>query len=124
MKENNLILEWEKHGGLIAFTDVLGKPPVQLEWDMKLWWPQCEAIIANRLCYEIYGEEKYLNQYESLKKYAFEHFADQEHGEWYGYLHYDGTVSHTLKGNIFKGPFHLPRMLILIDKIENNIYLF
>ena len=73
---------------------------------------------------EIFGEEKYLEQYESLKKYAFSHFEDKEHGEWYGYLHYDGTVSHTLKGNIFKGPFHLPRMLILIDKIENNIYLF
>lgn len=87
---------------------------------MKLWWPQCEAIIANRLCYEIFGEEKYLKQYESLKEYAFTHMADPEYGEWYGYLHYDGTVSHTLKGNIFKGPFHLPRMLILLDKMERG----
>lgn len=31
-------LGWDKkNGGLIAFTDVLGYPPVQLEWDMKLW---------------------------------------------------------------------------------------
>ena len=106
-------------GGIIAFCDCDGYPASALEWDMKLWWPQCEAIIANRLCYGIFGEEKYLEQYESLKEYAFSHFEDKEHGEWYGYLHYDGTVSHTLKGNIFKGPFHLPRMLILIDKIEN-----
>ncbi|MBQ9131542.1 MAG: AGE family epimerase/isomerase, partial [Clostridia bacterium] len=29
-------LGWDKkHGGIIAFTDVSGKPPVQLEWDMK-----------------------------------------------------------------------------------------
>lgn len=35
-----LPLGWdEKHGGIIAFTDVKGCPPVQLEWDMKLWWP-------------------------------------------------------------------------------------
>lgn len=107
-------------GGIIAFCDCDGYPASALEWDMKLWWPQCEAIIANRLCYEIFGEEKYLEQYESLKEYAFSHFEDKEHGEWYGYLHYDGTVSHTLKGNIFKGPFHLPRMLILIDKIEHD----
>lgn len=107
-------------GGIIAFCDCDGHPASALEWDMKLWWPQCEAIIANRLCYEIFGEEKYLEQYESLKDYAFTHFADSEYGEWFGYLHYDGTVSHTLKGNIFKGPFHLPRMLILLDKMERG----
>lgn len=107
-------------GGIIAFCDCDGYPASQLEWDMKLWWPQCEAIIANRLCYDIFGEEKYLKQYESLKEYAFTHMADPEYGEWYGYLHYDGTVSHTLKGNIFKGPFHLPRMLILLDKMERG----
>ena len=107
-------------GGIIAFCDCDGYPASALEWDMKLWWPQCEAIIANRLCYEIFKEEKYLKQYEALKEYAFSHFADPEHGEWYGYLHYDGTPSHTLKGNIFKGPFHLPRMLILMDKMDRG----
>jgi N-acylglucosamine 2-epimerase len=35
---------------------------------------------------------------------------DREYGEWFGYLHRDGTVSTTLKGNGWKGPFHLPRM--------------
>jgi len=107
-------------GGIIAFCDCLGQPASALEWDMKLWWPQCEAIIANRLCYEIFKEEKYLEDYNKLKDYAFEKFADKECGEWYGYLHYDNTVANTLKGNIFKGPFHLPRMLMIIDKIENG----
>ncbi len=107
-------------GGIIAFCDCDGKPVSALEWDMKLWWPQCEAMVANRLCYSIFGEQHYLDAYEKIKKYTEEHFEDKEHGEWYGYLHYDGTPSHTLKGNIFKGPFHLPRMLILIDKIENG----
>ena len=107
-------------GGIIAFCDCDGYPPSALEWDMKLWWPQCEGLIANRLCYNIFGEEKYLVQYEQLKEYSFKHFADQEYGEWYGYLHYDGTVSHSLKGNIFKGLFHLPRMLILLDKMDKG----
>jgi N-acylglucosamine 2-epimerase len=35
---------------------------------------------------------------------------DPEHGEWFGYLHRDGRISVDLKGNIWKGPFHLPRM--------------
>ena len=107
-------------GGIIAFCDCDGKPATALEWDMKLWWPQCEAMIANRLCYEIFKEEKYLDNFEMLKEYTTNHFEDREYGEWFGYLHYDGTPSHTLKGNIFKGPFHLPRMLILLDMLENG----
>ena len=110
-----------RNGAIIAFCDCLGKPAGALEWDMQLWWPQCEAMIANRFCYEIYKQEKYLNWYNEIKDYVFSHFADSENGEWYGYLHYDGTVANTLKGNIFKGPFHLPRMLMLIDKIEKGI---
>ncbi len=109
-----------KNGGIIAFCDCDDKPASALEWDMQLWWPQCEAMIANRYCYALTGEQKYLDWYEALKEYTSTHFEDKEHGEWYGYLHYDGTVANTLKGNIFKGPFHLPRMLILLDRIENS----
>ena len=99
-------------GGIIAFTDVLGNPPVQLEWDMKLWWPQCEAMIANKFAYNISKDEKYLKDFNALWDYAQDKFRDKENGEWYGYLHYDNTVANTLKGNIFKGPFHLPRLLM------------
>ncbi len=99
-------------GGIIAFTDVEGKPPVQLEWDMKLWWPQCEAMIANKFAYNITKDEKYLKDFNALWDYAQDKFRDKENGEWYGYLHYDNTVANTLKGNIFKGPFHLPRLLM------------
>ena len=110
-----LPLGWdEKHGGIIAFTDVLGKPPVQLEWDMKLWWPQCEAMIAFRMAYDVFGEEKYNDVYNSLLEYTKKHFIDSEDGEWYGYLHFDNSPSTTLKGNIFKGPFHIPRLYMIM----------
>lgn len=110
----------ESHGGIIAFADVMGKPCAQLEWDMKLWWPQCEAIIANALAYRYFGEEKYKRNYDMLLNYVFTYMADKECGEWYGYLHYDNSVSHTLKGNVFKGPFHLPRMLLLLSALETE----
>ncbi|MBQ8657829.1 MAG: AGE family epimerase/isomerase [Clostridia bacterium] len=111
------------NGGIISFTDALGKPPTALEWNMKLWWPQNEAIIANRMAYEIFKEEKYKLNYESILTYAFKSFADPEHGEWFGYLNYDSSVSTTLKGNIFKGPFHLPRMLMILSMFENGDFL-
>ena len=107
-----------RDGGIIAFCDCDGKPANALEWDMKLWWPQCEAMIANYMCYKLTKEDKYLKWYEQIKEYTFKNFTDTKNGEWYGYLHYDGTVANTLKGNIFKGPFHLPRMLMVLDKIE------
>ena len=108
----------KKHGGLIAFTDLEGKPPVQLEWDMKLWWPQCETMIALRLAYTVFKDEKYLKLYEEFKEYCKNYFVDNESGEWYGYLHYDNTASTTLKGNIFKGPFHIPRLYIIMAMMD------
>lgn len=108
------------NGGIISFIDVCGKPPLALEWDMMLWWPQCEAIIANKLAYMVTKDEKYLKSFHALRDFAFLHFADPKNGEWYGYLHYDGSVANTLKGNIFKGPFHLPRMLMWLILSEEN----
>ena len=116
-----LPLGWDKeHGGIIAFTDVSGKPPVQLEWDMKLWWPQCETIIAARLAYEVFKEEKYRNLYQETERYCEKYFVDEKNEEWYGYLHYDNTVSTTLKGNIFKGPFHIPRLYMIMSVFERG----
>jgi hypothetical protein len=43
-------------------------------------------------------------------EWSFRHFPDPEHGEWYGWLHRDGTPSTRMKGSLWKGPFHLPRM--------------
>lgn len=104
----------KKHGGLIAFTDVSGEPPMQLEWDMKLWWPQCETIIALKLASIVFGDKKYDKLLKNFEKYCEKYFIDKTDGEWYGYLHYDNTVSTTLKGNIFKGPFHIPRLYMIM----------
>ena len=87
---------------------------------MKLWWVHNEALIATLLASNLTGDTYYDEWYEKLHHYVFTHFSDTEYGEWYGYLHYDSTVSTTLKGNIFKGPFHLPRMLMILDYIENG----
>lgn len=108
------------YGGIISFCDVNGNPPVQLEWDMKLWWPQCEALIALRMAHVLFGEDKYLSEYKMLEEYCQAHFIDHECGEWYGYLHYDNTISTTLKGNIFKGPFHIPRLYMIMAVLDDT----
>lgn len=119
------IIEWSmdigldrEYNGIYAFRDAKGCPPAQLEWDMKLWWPQNEAIIANNLASILLKDEQYKKAADLLESYAMSKFGDDECGEWYGYLHYDGTVANTAKGNIFKGPFHLPRMLMALCAME------
>lgn len=105
-------------GGILTFCDCDGKPVTAIEWDIKKWWPQCEAMLATKMCYLKTKEEKYLNWYRQIEEYVLNHFVDWENGEWYGYLHFDGSVANTLKGNITKGPFHIPRMLLLLEKME------
>lgn len=104
---------WDKqYGGIINFRDCRNLPPQDYSQDMKFWWPQTEAIIATLYAYEASGDDKYLIMHKQISEWTYAHFPDTEKGEWYGYLHRDGTVAQPAKGNIFKGPFHIPRMMI------------
>jgi N-acylglucosamine 2-epimerase len=107
----------EKYGGIIYFRDVFNKPVQEYWQDMKFWWPQNEAIIATLLAYLMTGNEKYAEWHRKIHEYAYTHFHDSQNGEWYGYLHRNGTIAQTAKGNLFKGPFHLPRQEWYCQKI-------
>ena len=113
------ILDWswdwgwdEQYGGIINFRDCRNLPVQDYSQDMKFWWPQTETIIATLYAYQATGDERYLEMHRKASEWTYEHFPDHEMGEWYGYLHRDGTVAQPAKGNIFKGPFHIPRMLV------------
>lgn len=110
-------LGWDKElGGIQYFVDIEGFPLEQLEWDMRLWWTHCEALIGMIKAYRLTGKQEYLDKFETVHEYAFSHFRDEEYGEWYGYLRADGSVNNTLKGSLFKGPFHIPRALAIVIK--------
>ncbi|MCE7059404.1 AGE family epimerase/isomerase [Dyadobacter sp. CY343] len=123
---------WDKEfGGIFYFRDVYGKPVQEYWQDMKFWWPHNEVIIATLLAYTLTQDKKYAKMHTMVHDWAYTHFHDQENGEWFGYLHRDGSVAQTAKGNLFKGPFHLPRqewycaqlMQELVgDGAENNIF--
>lgn len=105
---------WDsEHGGLFYFTDLHGRPVQEYWHDMKFWWPHCEAILATMLAWQLTGERRFAEMHRRVHDWSFQHFPDPQHGEWFGYLHRDGRVSQRAKGNLFKGPFHLPRMLCL-----------
>jgi len=114
---------WDnEYGGLLYFIDALGLPPESYEHDMKLWWPHNEILISSMMLYRDTKNEKYLEYFYKTYDYSIEHFYDAEYGEWYGYLRRDGkpTMPST-KGSTFKGPFHLPRMLAMVDGLIGEI---
>jgi len=116
--EGSLEIGWDKKfGGIFYFVDIEGKPPEQLEWDMKLWWPHTETLYALLLAHHLTGKQKYLNWYKKVHQWVFRHFPDKKHGEWFGYLHRDGTLSTRIKGNMWKGPFHLARAQLFCWKL-------
>ena len=114
----SLEIGWDKeYGGVYYFRDVYNRPCEQLEHDMKLWWVHNECLIATLTALQLTGDPVFEEWYDKLHEYIFNRFPDREYGEWYGYLHRDGTVSHTQKGSLWKGPYHLPRCLMLCESI-------
>lgn len=110
------ILEWSleqgwdmESGGLFSFVDSDGRTPAQIEWDMKYWWPHCEATYACLLAWALTGEPRWERWFDVLHDYTWKHFPDPVYGEWFGYLRRDGTVANDVKGNHYKGAFHVPR---------------
>ena len=112
----------EEYEGLLYFVDCLGNPPEAYEHDMKLWWPHDEILISSLMLYRDTGKEEYLDWYFRTMDYCKKHFSDSEGGEWYGYLRRDGKPTEpSTKGSTFKGPFHLPRMLIMTDMMLKEL---
>nr|XP_048689327.1 N-acylglucosamine 2-epimerase isoform X6 [Caretta caretta] len=113
---------WDpEHGGLFAFQDADGLCPTQLEWNMKLWWPHAEAMVAFLMAYAHSREPALLRLFDQVAAYAFQRFRDPEHGEWFGYLARDGKVALTIKGGPFKGCFHVPRALHLCEEMLEKL---
>lgn len=114
---------WDKkYGGIFYMMDVLGKPHVELFHDMKLWWVHNEAIIALLYAMRISGGEQLNEWFAKVDSWTWEHFPDQEHGEWFGYLNRQGEPTHMLKGGKWKTFFHLPRFLFKsIEQIDRII---
>lgn len=113
---------WDKeNGGIFYFLDVNGNPPLQLEWDQKLWWVHVEAMITVLKGYLHTGDERCWDWFEKLHQYTWEHFVDEEFGEWYGYLNRQGEILLPLKGGKWKGCFHVPRGLYQLWKTMEKV---
>ena len=113
---------WDKEfDGIFYFMDRLGKPRHELEFDQKLWWVHLETLISLIKGYQLTGDERCLKWFERVHEYTWNHFRDPEYPEWYGYLNRQGEVLLPLKGGKWKGCFHVPRGLLNVWKILEDL---
>jgi len=101
---------WDKeHQGIYYYMDIQGKPPLQLEWDRKMWWVHVEALVALAMGYLLTGRSECIHWYQRIHEYSWGRFGDPEFGEWFAYLDREGRVFIPCKGGKWKGCFHVPR---------------
>ena len=113
---------WDKEfDGVFYFMDRLGKPRHELEFDQKLWWVHLETLISLIKGYQLTGDERCLDWFQRVHDYTWSHFRDPEYPEWYGYLNRQGEVLLPLKGGKWKGCFHVPRGLLNVWKILEDL---
>lgn len=116
----SLELGWDNEcTGIRYLLDLGGKPTLQPEATMKRWKPHAEAIYALVLAYCTTQDQYWLDWLERVHRYTYAHFVDTQHGEWFGYCHYNGELALSSKGGNDKGFFHVPRALLYsIQTIE------
>ena|SRR5690606_4760972 len=116
---------WDNEfGGIFYFMDGEGRPPLQLEWDQKLWWVHLETLVALTKAMEHIDDDRLKDWYTKVHHYSWDHFPDPKYGEWYGYLNRQGEPLLELKGGKWKGCFHVPRAMYqcwkTFERIENK----
>ena len=110
---NTLEFGWDKEfGGIYYFMDALGKPHLELQHNMKLWWVHNEATLACLYAYSVSKDQKFLDWFEKVDSWMWAHFPDPDYGEWFAYCDRQGNRTHTLKGGKWKTFFHVPRCLL------------
>jgi len=76
----------------------------------KLFWPQCEGVMAPLWLWRHTGDDEYWAAFELAARYCFEHFVDREYGGWFGELTRENAPKSTAKGGPWRADYHVVQM--------------
>jgi cellobiose epimerase len=91
------------------------KPGITIIADTKNWWAQAEGLNTLLMMAGKYPNDpqQYEKKFEQQWKYVQTYLIDHEHGDWYqGGLDKEPKWKTALKGQIWKGTYHVFRALI------------
>ncbi len=117
-----------QYGGIFSYRDITCETPKQFDWnketnmswDDKNFWVNAEAIAISSTAFAERKSQEYFARFEEISNWAYCHFFDQVHGEWYAELYRDGSVKLADKGTIWKAAYHVPRgILIAMQEFKN-----
>ena len=101
-----------------------GFPPEAYEHDMKLWWPHNEILIASLMIYRDSGRREVPATGSCKTAGLLQAATSRTRSTASGTAICAGTASPPMpacKGCTFKGPFHVPRSLIMADQLIGQI---
>lgn len=79
---------WDhQNGGLIYGFD----PQGQCCDDDKYFWVQAESFAAAAMLYQVTDDQQYLDKYNALWQYSWDHMVDHKHGAWFRVLKHDNS---------------------------------
>ena len=125
-------LGWDQEfGGIQLFCDMEGGAPkgdisdtaeepmvkkVTSDWGSKLWWVHSETLYTSLLCYQLTGDEKFMDMYKKAAEYTFRVFPekDPEIGEWIQIHDRTGAPESRVVALPVKDPFHIVRNVFKI----------
>lgn len=90
------------HGGFFHYGYRSGR----LASREKLWWTNCEALMALSLADRVNGVRRYSGYVNRTLDFCLRAFADPFYGEWYRSCTSDGRPIHTNKGGGDKAAYH------------------
>jgi mannose/cellobiose epimerase-like protein (N-acyl-D-glucosamine 2-epimerase family) len=66
----------QEYGGIFYRRDALDKPPLQIEWERKMWWAHAEALVALAKGHTLTGDRRCGEWCERVFAYICGKFAD------------------------------------------------
>ena len=110
----------KEKGGLFLAMDIDGKEPVF--WGKptyKPWWVQLETLVATAYAYKHTGDKWFMDIHKKINEFAFGHYPNG-YGDWINWLDKDGNVAESAALPV-KDPFHLPRALMYLTKVFDEL---
>ena len=99
------IIDWswnkgwdEQYGGIIYYRDAKRPAGHRVLARHEILVAAQRGDHRDTLAWQLTGDEKYARWHQMVHDWAYAHFPDPEHGEWYGYLHRDGSCLHADQG--------------------------
>ncbi len=78
----------------------------------KEFWQQAETLVGLLDAYRLFGDEKYLEGYEKVHRFVFDHAINHEVGEWYPLFDENNTLLRDEMAHAWKINYHTVRSMI------------